>query len=65
MIGRVCSVLVESRNIKNPTQVMGRTEHGYTAYFEGDIDELLGEIVDVKIVAASTYSLTGELIAIV
>ncbi|GMH75517.1 hypothetical protein TL16_g06785, partial [Triparma laevis f. inornata] len=59
MVGRTEKILVESRNIKNPVQVMGRTEHGYVVYFEGDIQELEGGLVDVKITASSTYSLTG------
>ncbi|GMI00050.1 hypothetical protein TrVE_jg14297 [Triparma verrucosa] len=61
MVGRFEKVLVESRNVKNPKQVFGRTGGGYVVYFEGEIGELEGKIVDVKITASSTYSLTGEL----
>ena len=62
MIGRTEKVLVEGRNVKKPNQVYGRTEHGYLVYFDGTIDELLGAIVDVKLLESSTYSLTGEIV---
>jgi len=61
MVGREVEVLVEGRNVKIPTQVFGRTEHGYLVYFEGLIEELEGKMVDVKIVDSGTYSLTGEI----
>ena len=61
MVGRTEKVLVEGRNVKKPNQVFGRTEHGYLVYFDGKIDELEAELVDVKILESSTYSLTGEI----
>jgi len=64
MKDRVVEVLVEERNVKIPTQVMGRTTHGYIVYFDGDIDELRGKLVDVKIDKCQTYSLTGTLVGI-
>jgi len=60
MLGRTERVLVEERNVKIPTQVMGRTRHGYIVYFEGDIDELRGQTVEVKINACQTYYLAGK-----
>jgi tRNA-2-methylthio-N6-dimethylallyladenosine synthase len=62
MNGRVVDVLVEERNVKVPTQVMGRTTHGYIVYFEGDIDELRGKLVDVKVERSQTYYLTGSMV---
>jgi tRNA-2-methylthio-N6-dimethylallyladenosine synthase len=62
MLGRTVEVLVEERNVKVPTQVMGRTRHGYIVYLEGDIDVLQGELVPVKIDTAQTYYLAGKLI---
>lgn len=59
MLGRTVPILVEERNVRIPTQVMGRTSHGYIVYFEGDIDELRGSIVNVKIDTAQTYYLAG------
>jgi tRNA-2-methylthio-N6-dimethylallyladenosine synthase len=59
MMGRTVEVLVEERNVRVPTQVMGRTRHNYIVYFEGDIDELQGELVNVKIDATETFYLSG------
>ena len=60
MLGRTVEVLVEERNVKVPTQVMGRTRHGYIVYLEGDIDELRGETVSVEIEACHAYYLAGK-----
>ena len=62
MMDRVVEVLVEERNVKVPTQVMGRTTHGYIVYFEGDIDELRGELVNVKIDQCQRFYLAGKII---
>jgi len=59
MMGRTVPVLVEERNVKVPTQVMGRTRHGYIVYCDGDIDELRGQTIDVKIDSTETYYLVG------
>jgi len=63
MLGRIEEVLVEERNVKVPTQVMGRTTHGYIVYFEGDIDELRGQLVEVKIEVCQTYYLAGTMLS--
>jgi tRNA-2-methylthio-N6-dimethylallyladenosine synthase len=60
MMGRTVEVLVEERNVKIPTQVMGRTTHNYIVYFEGNIDELEGELVNVKIDKCETFYLSGS-----
>lgn len=62
MLGRTVPVLIEERNVKLPTQVKGRTRHNYIVYCEGDIDELQGDTVDVKIEAAETYHLVGKIV---
>jgi len=61
MMGRTVEVLVEERNVKLPTQVMGRTTHGYIVYFQGDIDQLKGKLVHVYIIKCQTYYLIGEM----
>jgi len=61
MMDRVVEVLVEERNVKKPTQVMGRTTHGYIVYFDGDIDELRGQLVNVKIDQCQRYYLAGKI----
>jgi len=60
MMGRVVEVLVEERNVKVPTQVMGRTTHGYIVYFDGDIDELRGRLINVKIDTTEKFYLAGK-----
>jgi len=62
MLNRVVEVLVEERNVKVPTQLMGRTTQGYLVYFEGDIDKLKGELVKVKIEKCQTYYLAGSIV---
>ncbi|AFY38408.1 tRNA-i(6)A37 thiotransferase enzyme MiaB [[Leptolyngbya] sp. PCC 7376] len=58
--GRVEAVLVEGQNPKNPNQVMGRTSGNRLTFFEGDINELKGTIVSVRITEVRPFSLTGE-----
>jgi tRNA-2-methylthio-N6-dimethylallyladenosine synthase len=62
MLGRVVEVLVEERNIKKPTQVMGRTTHGYIVYFDGHIEDLQGKLVNVKVEETQTYYLSGKIV---
>lgn len=62
MMDRVVEVLVEERNIKVPTQVCGRTRHGYIVYLEGDIEVLRGQLVNVKIDSCQTYYLAGHIV---
>ena len=59
-LGRVEEVLVEKRNERHPAQVKGRNPQGCPVFFEGDIDELKGQLVPVRIVEARPYSLVGE-----
>ena len=59
-LGRVETVLVEDRNPKMETQVMGRTDGNRLTFFEGDINELKGQLVKVKITETRAFSLTGE-----
>ncbi|MEH2325187.1 MAG: tRNA (N6-isopentenyl adenosine(37)-C2)-methylthiotransferase MiaB [Nostoc sp.] len=58
--GRIESVLVEDQNPKDQTQVMGRTDGNRLTFFNGDIKELKGELVKVKIIEVRPFSLTGE-----
>lgn len=58
--GRIEEVLVEDQNPKNPSQVMGRTRGNRLTFFAGDINELKGKTVEVKITEVRPFSLTGE-----
>ncbi|MDB9375235.1 tRNA (N6-isopentenyl adenosine(37)-C2)-methylthiotransferase MiaB [Nodularia sphaerocarpa] len=59
-MGRIEDVLVEDQNSKDPTQVMGRTSGNRLTFFTGDINQLKGKIVKVKITEVRAFSLTGE-----
>ncbi|MDB9320475.1 tRNA (N6-isopentenyl adenosine(37)-C2)-methylthiotransferase MiaB [Nodularia spumigena CS-591/04] len=59
-MGRIEDVLVEDQNSKDPTQVMGRTGGNRLTFFTGDISQLKGQIVKVKITEVRAFSLTGE-----
>ena len=57
----VVEVLVEDANPRNGDQVMGRTRQGRQVYFDGDLNQLQGQFVKVRITEARTWSLMGEL----
>ncbi len=61
-LGRIEEVLVEAQNPKDQTQVMGRTRGNRLTFFTGDISQLKGQIMKVKINEVRAFSLTGELI---
>src|SRR4028119_2194083 len=60
--GRTEEVLVEAQNLKDSTQVMGRTRGNRLTFFKGDIAELAGKMVRVKITDIRAFSLTGEML---
>ncbi|HEY9698551.1 MAG TPA: tRNA (N6-isopentenyl adenosine(37)-C2)-methylthiotransferase MiaB [Trichocoleus sp.] len=60
--GRIEEVLVEEVNPKDPTQVMGRTSGNRLTFFQGEIEQLKGKLVQVKITEVRAFSLTGEAI---
>jgi len=59
-LGRIEEVLVEDQNLKDKTQVMGRTRGNRLTFFAGNIAELKGQLVKVKITEVRAFSLTGE-----
>jgi tRNA-2-methylthio-N6-dimethylallyladenosine synthase len=59
-LGRIEEILVEDQNTKDPHQVMGRTGGNRLTFFNGDIDQLKGKLVKVKITEVRPFSLTGE-----
>lgn len=62
-LGRIEEVLVEDQNPKDPTQVMGRTRGNRLTFFTGDINELKGKTIPVRITTVRAFSLTGECVA--
>ena len=60
MIGSIQKVLVEGHSKKGST-LSGRTENMRTTHFQGN-EDLIGQIVSVKITGGFTNSLQGELI---
>ncbi|NEP17453.1 MAG: tRNA (N6-isopentenyl adenosine(37)-C2)-methylthiotransferase MiaB [Leptolyngbya sp. SIO4C1] len=58
--GRIEDVLIEDINPKNPQQVMGRTRTNRLTFCEGDISQLKGQTVQVRITEARAFSLTGQ-----
>ena len=58
-LNRLLEVLVEDSNPRNASQVMGRTRQGRQVYFDGDLEDLRGEFVNVRITEARTWSLLG------
>ncbi len=59
--GKVVRVLAEGESKNNKNALAGRTEGGKTVNFEGDLG-LVGEFVDVEIIEAKTWSLTGRIV---
>ena len=59
-MGRIEEILVEDTNPKNAAQVMGRTRGNRLTFFEGDIAQLTGKLVKVKVTEVRPFSLTGE-----
>jgi tRNA-2-methylthio-N6-dimethylallyladenosine synthase len=60
MAGSIERVLVEGPSRKNPAELAGRTGNNRVVNFSGTPD-LVGRLVDVRIVAALAHSLRGEL----
>ncbi|NET88903.1 MAG: tRNA (N6-isopentenyl adenosine(37)-C2)-methylthiotransferase MiaB [Kamptonema sp. SIO1D9] len=58
--GRIEEILVEDQNPKDTSQVMGRTRTNHLTFFPGNIDELKGKLIQVKITEVRAFSLTGE-----
>jgi len=63
-MGRSEEVLVEDQNLKDKTQVMGRTRGNRLTFFSGDINERRGKLVLVKITEVRPFSLTGEAVEV-
>ena len=58
-VGRELEVMIEGSSRDNPGQLRGRTRHNRNVYFEGLGEP--GDLVPVTITAATSQSLTGEM----
>jgi tRNA-2-methylthio-N6-dimethylallyladenosine synthase len=58
LVGRDAEILCEGPSRTNPARLMGRTRTNKIVIFEGG-DELVGELVDVRIERATGFSLYG------
>ena len=61
LVGKTMRVLVEGRSKNDSAVFSARTEGGKIVLFDGD-DSMTGTFVDLKITAAQTFGLRGELI---
>jgi tRNA-2-methylthio-N6-dimethylallyladenosine synthase len=64
MVGTVQRILVEGPSKKDPSELQGRTENNRVVNFAGGADaaRLIGQLIDVDIVQAYSYSLRGQLV---
>jgi tRNA-2-methylthio-N6-dimethylallyladenosine synthase len=62
-LGRVEDVLVEAQNQKDSSQVMGRTRGNRLTFFPGQIEDLRGQTLAIKITEARSFSLSGQPVA--
>ncbi|RCX09172.1 tRNA (N6-isopentenyl adenosine(37)-C2)-methylthiotransferase MiaB [Extensimonas vulgaris] len=60
-VGTVQRVLVEGRSKRDASELMGRTECNRVVNFPGPA-RLVGQMVDVRITEAKTYTLRGEVL---
>jgi tRNA-2-methylthio-N6-dimethylallyladenosine synthase len=60
--GRVVPVLVDGRSRRDPRDAAGRTRCNRVVNFDAGDRELLGQVVNVRIVRALPHSLRGELV---
>jgi tRNA-2-methylthio-N6-dimethylallyladenosine synthase len=61
MIGTIEKVLVTGPSKKDPGELQGRTENNRVVNFRSNSHDIIGEIVDVKIISALPNSLRGEI----
>lgn len=60
-VGRIEKVLVDGPSKTRKNILTGRTDSFKLVNFEGD-ESLIGEIVDIEIISATTFSLTGRVV---
>jgi len=61
MEGKIVEILVEGHSKNDETKLTGRTRNGKLVNFPG-CKELIGRLVNVKIIKANSFSLVGEIV---
>ena len=59
--GKIYEVLVEGHSKNDESKLTGRTRNARLVNFEGG-EELIGKLINVKIIKANSFSLIGEII---
>lgn len=62
MVGKIYPILVDSVSKRNDEVMSGYTENNKLVNFPGTVD-LIGKIVNVRILESKVYSLRGELVS--
>jgi len=62
LIEKIEEILVEDRNPKEPSFLMGRTRTDKIVFFKANGNCLIGKLVNVKIISCGTFSLKAELV---
>jgi tRNA-2-methylthio-N6-dimethylallyladenosine synthase len=62
IVGTVQKVLCEGPSKHNPSTLSGRTPQNKIVIFEGDVNKLTGEILDVKVKESTGFTTYGEVI---
>ena len=62
IVGTVQKVLCEGPSKHNPSTLTGRTPQNKIVIFEGDVDRLTGEILDVKVEESTGFTTYGDVI---
>lgn len=61
MVGSIQRILVEGSSKKSAEELCGRTENNRVVNFVGNLDQI-GQLIDIKITAALSHSLRGEIL---
>lgn len=62
LVGKTVEILVEGKSKTNPNTLSGRTRTNKIVVFPGDLDELYGRLVQVRINQAGAWTLEGEVV---
>ncbi len=62
-IGTMHNILVEGKSKNNPNMLTGRTKTNKVVIFEGN-DDLIGKIVEIKIISDHMWYLKGEIVTV-